>query len=334
VTRQGDLVTLALNDSVAFVTQGLASKAVNINPFNVMSWFGSTRLIPTSDTWFDVITKPTVTINLFDENDGWIGERPFKTTWSNWTTNWTGVSTKETVTITHRHVDGDPDAREQWIRNITLTTTRRGNATREGVEITQKASIIAKDLGEKTIDISISPYMRSVNIGVIASGLQPGAEMIALFDDVDVTAFVERANEIHLTSNTDAETFRVGDLIISNATTNPGRARVLGITDNILRVVEATGVFYRGSDTATTVSATYTVADTGGGSRTPTGTVARYICYAGKVPRTGIAVTPSAKITLDPGGVGSSTSDLFVGQTIYFSGGGTMPLSFVNASAQ
>ena len=328
VSRQGNLVMLDIEDNEAFITQGLASKSVNINPFNVMSWFGSMELIPNSDTWFDVITKPTVTVNLFDENDGWVGERPYSTTWSDWTTIWTGVSTttRET-TMTARHVEGDIDPREQWIDNFILTTTQTGTSTRNGTEITQKASIIAKDLGEKTVDISVAPYMRSVNVGIVTTGLMPGANFVALFDGVDVTSYVERANEIHLTDADDAATFRVGDLITSSATTNPGRARVLAITDNILRVVEATGVFYRGADTATEVSATSAVYDSADPARSPTGTVARYICYSGRVPITGIAVSPSATVVLDPGGVGSSTSDLFVGQTIHFSAGGSFPVN-------
>lgn len=333
VTQQGSLVTLERRDDEVVISQGLASKSVNINPFNVMTWFGSIELHPNNDTWFDTITKPTVTVNMFDENDGWIGERPFGTTWSNWTTIWSGTTTTETEELTHGHVEGDSDPREQWIQNITLTTTTVGTASRTATDITQKASLVAHDMGERIVDLSVAPYMRSVNVGVVASGLLPGAEFVALFDDVDVTSYVERANEIHLSSAEEAAGFRVGDIIVSNATTNPGRARVLAITDNILRVVEATGVFYRGADTLTSVSVSVPVYDSSDPSRNPTGTVSRYICYAGKVPTTGVSVSPSVTITLDPGAVGSSASDLYVGQLIHFTGGGSIPVGIRDASS-
>ena len=70
VTKNGNLVTLPYT-SKAFVTQKVASKSINVNPFAVLAWIGQLELTPPSDNWIDTNTRPEVVVNIGGQNDAW-----------------------------------------------------------------------------------------------------------------------------------------------------------------------------------------------------------------------------------------------------------------------
>lgn len=68
--QSGPFVTVA-GSSTTFVSQPLASKSMNINPFNVVNYIGKITLNPPSDTWVDTSRQPDVLVNLNGDNDAW-----------------------------------------------------------------------------------------------------------------------------------------------------------------------------------------------------------------------------------------------------------------------
>lgn len=81
--RNGDLVTLDYT-SVPYIIQPLASKSININPYNVISFLGDINLDPPNDIWVDTNILPVVNkvvdTKLPDGsqtvNTGFLGSRP------------------------------------------------------------------------------------------------------------------------------------------------------------------------------------------------------------------------------------------------------------------
>ena len=68
--QEGSFVTVPASSST-FVAQDLASKTMNINPFNVVNYLGKIKLEPPSDTWVDTEKQPDVLVNLNGDKDAW-----------------------------------------------------------------------------------------------------------------------------------------------------------------------------------------------------------------------------------------------------------------------
>jgi hypothetical protein len=321
---------------VPLVTQGLASKSININPFNVFSWIGSIRMFPSSDTWIDTITKPDLVVSLFNENDGIVDGETVSTSWNYWETSVTGSPTTEvshwtgwktgTTDPNNPHPDqewarGTAGVREQeWLVTKTITPTTTTNYAQATFAHT-KVSTITTDLGERVIDQSIAHKMRGIDVDIMSGGLLPGATLRATFDEIDVTNYMERANRITIT-DTNAATFQVGDII----TTNGGAtARIVGIVTNA-----STGTAYlyvtdaRGAFAGATITSRQNP-DALVGQTTVSGvSITGYDHWHGQAQQ----VTSNSPWTLRLGTGAVTTSDPYTGKIIHFTDGGY--LRYVN----
>lgn len=311
VQETGDGFITAQYTVETFIQQPLASKPVNINPFNVASWFGKLKLTPEIDTWFDTVNVGNISVNLSDPNETWT-EKSLGTTWNSWETNWTGTPVSSTRAFSFGMKlagQNDPRAaelgreREQWINVDDQVTQYTGMTTRgAGVETFAQASTYTAEVGERTLDISVAQFMRTAALRVEATGIKPGATLVALFDGQDVTDLVERANEVILASNSIAASFTVGETVTSNAS---GSGQIVAITANVLRVVNATGVFY-------STGGGVTITGVASGAVAPVGD---YRAYSGRVQSSANPTT----VTLDAGA--SSVNDSYAGVLIAFTSG-------------
>lgn len=234
-------------DTTPFITQGLASTSVNINPFNFVTWVGSLKLLPDVDMWIDTITRPAVTINMFDENAGLQeGLNPIGTIWDTWTKFSVGEQFEQTVgnqyvTVGQFEGKGGPYWSEKGLyQDIQMVTPITHTQMRKATDVYQSVSYSTRDLGNRIVDTSVVPKLRGRTIDIVATSLRPGMELRAIFDGEDVTAFIERSNDIYVANTAVATQFRVGDRLLANT---GATARVIGITDRILHVVEANGAF-------------------------------------------------------------------------------------------
>lgn len=159
VVLTGSLVTLPYSE-VVYMSQPMASKYVNVNPYAVYLWSGSLRLTPSNDTWFDnVYTEPEVQYNVF--NNGVLTQQ-----WNSWGLNWTGGTT---VSSTSRVI------RKRMVGVFTTTTNT-------SIQV----------VNDREISRSVIPFMRSRDVVFNASGLMPNSRVYAIFDNVDVTQFCKQ----------------------------------------------------------------------------------------------------------------------------------------------
>ena len=68
--QTGPFVTVAASNT-SFVNQALASKSMNINPFNVVNYIGRITLNPPTDVWVDTNRQPDVLVNIGGDKDAW-----------------------------------------------------------------------------------------------------------------------------------------------------------------------------------------------------------------------------------------------------------------------
>ena len=235
VQQTGDLLTLAYTSN-SFISQPLASKVVNINPFQVTNFLGRMKLFPSSDVWIDTVTLPPVNINLAGENDNWstIG---FGTEWGDWQTRWTGI----TSTFTEEGMEGRNAIVRRTIGNISENQQRVGTAT------SLVATTVTRNVGNRVVDVSITPFMRSANVWFSVSGLKPGATVRGYFDGTDVTNYLERANILTMSGNVAfSEAEGIFERVTSNTSANValyGTGRVIAVRGNKVKVVESQGEF-------------------------------------------------------------------------------------------
>lgn len=309
VQQTGDLVTLSYSSN-AFITQPLASKAININPFQVTNFMGRMKLFPSSDVWVDTVTLPPVNVNLFGQNDNWT-EIGFGTEWGDWQTRWAGV----TGSFTERTMEMRFNTAGEggWLAPVERTYQDHTTVqNRTGVSTSLTATTVTRNVGNRVVDVSITPFMRSANVWFASSGLKPGANVRALFDGTDVTNYVERANILTMSANVafnDSE--GIFELVTSNTSANAslyGTGRVIAVRGNKVKIVESQGefIFANGSPALLTGNV---------GTLPVSGTVTGIEHWSGPV-----ANANSTTITLNVGA--SANNDNYNGLRLYIVRGG------------
>jgi len=324
--------------SLPFLTQGLASKSININPFNVFSWFGSVSLFPSTDTWIDHITLPTLVTNMFNEHDGIRDGETIETSYNYWEKTVTGQTVDSSGFSTTQGVTGDRNTlipEEQWAANqgravqvngriIVTTDTATTTKSTETIFTHKKVSTVETDLGERVVDQSVASFMRGIDIDISAAGLLPSAKLRALFDGIDVTSYIERANKITIAlTAADSSGFEVGDNI---ATTAGGQGRIVAIVRDVengvayLYIVNATGVFAGSSIISRTNLKSLVAA-----GMVPAGvSISSYQHNHGKITQLTSAADTAAgpwSFKLDTG-ADVTGSDGYAGKVIHFTDGG------------
>lgn len=222
--------TTATANPPRWLVQPVASRAISVNPFNVTNWLGAVKLSPSSDTWKDTNRKPTVKINLEGENDAWeaMGAKASGTQWNDWETGWTGSKVKSQSVKTSRqqkyldapHTRRAPDGRlrrrlstsSSTVTKTTSITTKK--QTRTGIRTTIVPERVTKNLGDKIVDVSVIPFIRTRAVTINTSGMKPNTQVYPFFDGVDVNQYCNFDNTTGGTITTD-DTGKVSNLIFS-----------------------------------------------------------------------------------------------------------------------
>jgi len=121
-----------------------------------------------------------------------------------------------------------------------VTTTQQ--QVRAGVRSTVVPETIRQTLGDRVVDLSIIPYMRSAGVLFTASDFKPSTTLFPFFDSTLVEQYVGRANKFTLAKNNLRYQTTVGDfetVTIKNNTTNTtnGSAIVVKTSNNEIFVV-------------------------------------------------------------------------------------------------
>ena len=195
LTQTNDGLIMANYTNDLFISQKLASKAINVNPFDVFNFNGSLTLSPSSDDWIDVTKNPSVLVNLAGENSGIsdLDTVDLGTVWNNWQTNWSGVyvgtSSWNLVNSTPAHSALSPDGLWRQQNTYAQYTTFSNSQSRTGLKTTLSPETVTKNLGDRVVDVSVIPYMRANTITITARGMRPNVRVYPFFDGTDVSAY-------------------------------------------------------------------------------------------------------------------------------------------------
>jgi hypothetical protein len=176
---EGNLWTLSYSETPA-IEQPMASTTLSVNPFHTIQWRGEMRCTPPSDNWYDTSTKPVVQVNTEGENDAWVQkDNPFGTQWNDWELIWSGQENKPTEDSV-----GWASTQQGKISREILTSGKI--KTSKGIVSRKIPESITKTLGNKTLNVSVVPYMRAIDIDGTCRGMKPSTQVHAFFDGINV----------------------------------------------------------------------------------------------------------------------------------------------------
>jgi hypothetical protein len=305
--QSGALITADATHT-AFIDQNKASKTINVNPFNTINFLGKLQLDPPSDIWIDTNKQPDVLVNLQGDKDAWslITQNAYNYEWGDWSTYWTGQSTSGGDWI------GWQGAIGHYVPIYgTQTTTTTQAQTRTGVKTTVVPTTITQSLGDRVVDVSIIPYMRSRGILFTGTDFKPTTTIYSFFDNVNVDKYVARANKFTLATN---------NLGYQTTSGNPELVRV---SNTATSTINATAYVVQTSNTEAFVISVNPSSSLNGTSMNlvglTTGTTARitgYEHYSGNA-----ASATSTTIVLNQDATGANNATSYTGLPIYIVSG-------------
>ena len=193
--QTGDILTVPYTLE-KFINQPLASRNSVLNPFNKLSWIGTTILVPERDDNVDINTNPDVKVNLEGDLDAWEAltgptNQKFSTEWNSWNTRWSGknvVSSERFNETSKTRVKGGTRINKSTILRETTETSKK--QTRNGIRSQVSVETVSKSVGDRIVDVSVIPFIRSQYIAWSVKGMKPNTRLHAFFDEVNVDAYV------------------------------------------------------------------------------------------------------------------------------------------------
>lgn len=212
-TNSSGGVTSNIEGEDEVVTQPSSSVGddIQVNPSDVAVFVGSLFLYPSTDAWYDNTVRPVTLVNENGENDNWKygnSNSVNGTQWNDWSTYWTGTP------ITYENVV-DADGGSTLSKTDLITQA----FTRSGIKVNNIPNSIIKIIGNKTVDLSILPFMRATKIHFAASALKPDTDVYVYFDGEDVSSYTTQASVLTLAGISGSDNFQVGEQITQGVNT-------------------------------------------------------------------------------------------------------------------
>lgn len=297
------------------ISQKVASRTVNVNPFSFANREGILTLSPNVDNWVDTNYAPALLITdpsmqIYRANSQAINVLSA----GDWKTISGTTYTSSTGPVEGHGINWSPFGFVGYQATTTYTSLVQSQTNVLGA-YDKLDNTYAFDNNYIT-DISVLPYIRSQQIVVRAKQLLFNTPVEALFDNIDVKKYVRKTNIIELTDVTG--TFKEDDIIgYYSSGVFTGTARVVGVTVH--------GIYTRLYVAADPYTTTYTTNDiiqngfynTAGvyQSSTASGSYDSSKHFGGRV----LDAISSTKVKLSP--LASATDEYYTGNTIYINAG-------------
>lgn len=212
-----DMIRLpSVGEEVALL-QPYGSVHESLVPYEVINYTGRVELSPSSDNWKETEIRPDVLVNFNGNADAikYLAEATnvLGTQWGEWSTNWSGETATSTsveieedqiinVTTNEDTFDIDGGTQTDVIQTTetetvrttetVTTTTIESQQTRVGVNTNLNIGTITQSLGEKVVDTSFVPFIRSRRIFFRATGMKPDTRLYCYFDETNITGYATK----------------------------------------------------------------------------------------------------------------------------------------------
>lgn len=181
VVNTGGLITFPFTETL-YVKQNIASKIININPFNVINFIGRVKITPASDTWYDTATRPIVSIVNEGDKDAWLSaSNAAGSQWNDWQINWTG-----------QQVIGSEVVSDSGNSVATRTTPQAASRmSRTSIQTTVGTRLVLNSDNTSLISQEIVPYARSKVISYEVYGMPPITQLFLFANNLyNISSYV------------------------------------------------------------------------------------------------------------------------------------------------
>jgi hypothetical protein len=191
------------------VTQDTASIDISVNPYDIATWNGVVELSPASDEWIETEARPVVVYNInggIDALANSLNESDALVTMSDvWETHSIGKKIDQT---TRRLSEAEKAAGgfggSLPVREITKTF--EAVEMREGIKNKAVVNTVETNLGDRVVDVSFIPLIRSRRVYFKAQMLKPNTRVYAFFDNRNVSQFCTKAAFVKHSENSTVDT--------------------------------------------------------------------------------------------------------------------------------
>ena len=191
--KTGDLITLPYSET-DYIFNNNATRSMDVRSISMGAFKGQVYLYPEGDNWKSVTRRPD--LKRTDDNNydaiKYVVENIIGTKWGEWQDHWTSsayLGTVSTSTTSGR-----------------LTTTyetslysESGFQDRFGTSYATTETVNAQSYGDRLVDMSYIPYMRSRPITFVAQNLKPTTRFHPFFDKIPVKEYVKPADVFTVT---------------------------------------------------------------------------------------------------------------------------------------
>jgi hypothetical protein len=207
VVLKGDNVYLSYTEAL-WLNQSQVTGTVNCQPYINMFFRGTVTLSPASDDW-----KETEYLANNVVDGGTILNTDLAVQWDEHTWNWGGTDINDLEVGAQQSISnvvGSSTGSSVTSSGRTTTTTNFIDVTTETVVNRVVASeTIREVIGDRIVDVSLIPFMRSKLVYFKAEGLQPNTQVFPYFDGLDVSAYCKMEPFVNINVNKQTE---VGNL--------------------------------------------------------------------------------------------------------------------------
>jgi hypothetical protein len=220
------IITLDYSEQ-QYLNNPYATDSMEVNAYKVSAFTGEMILTPASDDWKDTTRRPDLVVvddNNFDAIKFLSDEIGVEgTVWEAWQDNWFG----EQIWTGWRNVGGQTTS-GGWVgQNQQQVGTQQVGQVREGVETKLLNSTVDKAMGDRIVDLSMIPYMRSIPVMVQAQGMRPLTRVNAFFDTENVNAYI-KAHDVLTVTSTNRTDFNFIDINSPGGALDSEPARYFG----------------------------------------------------------------------------------------------------------
>ncbi len=217
VKQTGDFITLDYTETPV-VSQPLSSTSAKANPFDVRKYIGVVNITPDVDTFFDVETRPDISLNTNGVNDNYVSigidsndtRNPgFGTKWNEESKIWAGVYTQD-----HVEVFGGKDSKSSSANSNSSrydvnrdTPSSTESQTKRNINKSLGSDRIEVSSGNKVIDKNITPKNRAATLSFSVKGMKPNTTVYAFLDGSALTT-------VPSTITTDSSGSATGQVVI------------------------------------------------------------------------------------------------------------------------
>ena len=206
---------------VPLITQPYASVSESVNPFDIAAWLGVLKLDPSMDEWKETRVRPDVVINSTGAADAiqFLANEAdvLGTKWNEWETDWVGVDVQKEKIRIGRSDKGSSASRRanlrakkaltgsnDWrpLRGSVTTTSTTTAESRDGIRTTMNFREQEENLGERVVDISFVPFIRSRRIELHGEMFKPNTRMYVFFDGIDISEYCTKMTDIQVAAST------------------------------------------------------------------------------------------------------------------------------------